>query len=39
MIWFFRFSGLVLMVPVEMHVGNQNVMFQSFGFLGSVDWF
>ena len=29
MIWLFRFSGLVLMVPVEMHVGNQNVMFQS----------
>ena len=29
MIWVFRFSGLVLMVTVEMHVGNQNVMFQS----------
>lgn len=27
-ICFFRFNGLVLMVPVEIHVGNQNVMFQ-----------
>ena len=28
MFGYVRFSGLVLMVAVEIHVGNQNVMFQ-----------